>query len=171
MNKNQRQLVPALIVLAFLLLLVVSGVWFVATTPTKKNVPVYTLSNPSGRRSCSQCVGDICASASCNIECEYGEGWCNSIVMGGGKTGPFNRDEANRVGLENYDHAEFINFRIILNNEAMETAGVEVGSTVTHVDGEFVKDADRFAELVKDLRGKTLRLMKPDGTRGEVRLG
>lgn len=90
--------------------------------------------------------------------------------MAGGGGGAFNREEANMVGLSKYDHAEFINFRVMVCSKAMEKAGIEVGSTVTHVDGIFINNQDDFAVAVNDLRGKTLRLIAPDNSRREVTL-
>lgn len=158
------------VVLAFIGLLIVIACWLITTRREPPAPPQALFSQNAGVTPCAQCVGDTCANANCNIDCEYGTGWCNSIVRGGGGGGVFNRAEALKVGLEFYDHAAFINFRVIRNNSMMEAAGVPLGSTVTHVNGVYLDNLNDFAAAVLDLRGKKLRLIVQDGSAVEVTL-
>lgn len=111
----------------------------------------------------SKCEGGTCVAASPQFECEYlGEGQCETYVMGGGDGGAFK--------TKTLDHAEFLLQRVTVCSKAMKRAGIEIGDTITHVDGQFFNDVDSFAAAVLDLRGKSLRFIRPDGSRAQVTL-
>lgn len=110
----------------------------------------------------AKCVGTICGPAPINFECEYGDGWCQTIVMGGGGDSPFDVELKHKAPAT-YDHAEFVCQRVRRLSKPMAAAGVMVGDTVTHVDGQFFNDVDSFAAAVLDLRGKELRIIRRDG--------
>jgi hypothetical protein len=111
-----------------------------------------------GRSPCSECIsGQQCSSAACNLECErLGPNQCQTWVMGGGKAGPYEK------GSE--DYAEFLCQRVMRCNEAMTRALFAVGDTVTHVDDRFLVTQAEFAEAVRDLRGKKLRVVDSRGS-------
>lgn len=164
MKKASR--IELLVLLALLLLLAGVAWWLIASRP-EAQTPIQTLlqNNPgSGRSPCSQCVNPNCASASCNMECEYGPDWCTTHVMGGGG-GNFTQ-----AMKQSDDYADFVNFRVIKNCKSMDKAGVPLGSTVTHVNGVYLDNLNDFAAAVLDLRGKKLRLIVQDGSAVEVTL-
>lgn len=173
MNRNQIRILTVTVLL-LALLLAASYCAVVTRKPAEPAPAAQTLLLQGGgggsRTPSAQCVNPNCAAATPNLECEYfgpGQG-CQTWVMGGGGAGAFNRADAERV--DDYDHAEFLSQRVMLNSKAMAAAGVEVGSTITHIDGQFIDNQKEFAAAVLDLRGKTLRIIRPDGSRAEITL-
>lgn len=82
--------------------------------------------------------------------------------MGGGDGGMFQ--------TKTLDHAEFLCQMVTVPSKAMTAAGVPVRAVITHVDGQFFLTTEAFAAAVLDLRGKTLRIIRPDGSRAEITL-
>lgn len=173
MNRNRIRVLTVTVLLAALLS--ITAFWFVHTSqrqPAETPAAVQTLLQPGGgsgpRTPSAQCVNPHCAAASPNMECEYWDGGCQTWVMGGGGGGAFSAALMAKDG--NYDHAEFLAQRVMRNNQAMAAAGIEAGDTVTHVDGLFFPTQKEFADAILDLRGKTLRIIRPNNTIAEVKL-
>jgi hypothetical protein len=114
------------------------------------------------RTSSARCAGSQCFSDAIQYECEYGDGWCTTHVMGGG-------DPPLEGGVDN--RADFIpTYTVFKPNELMKKAGVVAGDAISHIDGKFPKDIEDFAEMVSSLSKGTMLRVWSDGADFDVTL-
>jgi hypothetical protein len=145
-----------------LLVLVVS----ICNQPPKPGPHYALLSDPqteSGGR--SQCLANNCYSAPPNLECRLVGDSCETIVMGGAQ-----QDYSPEMKAKG-EHAEFFMQRVIKNNQAMQSAGIETGDMVTRVNGIYAGSDLEFSKLILSLpKGTKLSLWTNKGERKEVTL-
>lgn len=117
---------------------------------------------------CERCDGGgTCLQATCNFECKKIGDACETIVMGGfGDPPPEGLSKAVRDSAARFSQT----FRIEQCTELMTDAGLVVGEEVTHVNGQFPRGLDEFAEMVKDLSKGTVLKVWRKGQRLDVTL-
>jgi hypothetical protein len=101
----------------------------------------------------AKCEDGICVQASPNMECEYGDGWCTTHVMG--------------YGDDQYQlYKATPGMRVSLVSERLESLGVEVGDVIIAIDGKNLHSLDRAAKLSEKVgSGTKLTVIKSDGGR------
>lgn len=110
----------------------------------------------------ARCAGTYCLGAEPQYECEYGDGWCQTHVMG---------DPGMGGGLAEQPRADFLpTYTVIVPNELMEKAGIVPGDAITHIDNCFPNNMDDFATLVADLPAGTILKVWRDGKHQDVTL-
>ena len=110
-----------------------------------------------GRTKSAKCEDSVCVQATPNLECEYGDGWCQTHVMGGGGGNP---DES--VWLFEATPG----LRVSLVAPRLEALGLEQGDVITHINGKNLHSLERAAALAANIQaGTELRITKADGAR------
>jgi hypothetical protein len=148
------------------IVLVLAFAWFslVSQSPTQVKPLVAVQNNQGG---CSQCLGNHCYAAPCNLECRLVGDGCETIVMAGGMAGAYSPE----VKANGGDYAEFFIQRVVRNNAAMEAAGIQLGDTVTRVNNIYAGSDLEFAKLVLSLpKGTVLTLLNKDSQQRNVTL-
>lgn len=126
-----------------------------------------------GYGGCSQCLGNNCYQAPCNMDCNTSGDRCETVVMGGAQF-EFNLDTKTQDG----DYAQFnmgnSNSSAAIverNNAAMKDAGIAIGDKVLSVNGESAKTDLEFAKLVLKLpKGTKLTVQKASGEKADKTL-
>jgi hypothetical protein len=146
---NKKQTIFIVCCVALLLLVVVVSIRNVP--PKQQAQPVGLLQgDPPPQGGCSQCLGNNCYSAPCNMDCVPVGNGCETRIAGGAEQ-PYTRD----TKANNGDYAEFYLQIVLKNNEAMEKAGVQYGDLVTRVNGVYAGSDEQFAKLVLSLPAGT----------------
>lgn len=131
------------------------------------NTPFSNTQSLSSFGGCSQCLGNQCYAAPCNMDCRpVGDG-CETIVAGGGEGGMYSPE----TKAANGDYAEFFMQGVIKNNNAMVKAGIKVGDVVERVNGIYAGSDLEFAKLVLHLpNGTVLKVKRSNGKTENITL-
>lgn len=119
--------------------------------------------------SCAQCVGRDCASAPCHLGCEYGNGWCQTVVSGfmAGEIGNLMDDDTKPLPL--FTGVMGLPLRTVRPDLA--ALGAQVGDILTHINNEYIGgDINRLAELSPALKKGDSLILWRNGKRVDVEL-
>ena len=157
-------------IVAFVAFVIIVAVFFFVTRPPastpKQAVAILQGDPPPEGGGCSQCLGNNCYSAPCNMDCLPVGSGCETRVAGGAQ-----QEYTPETKKNGGDYAEFSMQRVLKLNMAMEKAGVEIGDTVTRVNDIYAGSDLEFAKLVLKLpKGTRLSLWTSKGEKREVTL-
>ncbi len=110
-----------------------------------------------GVTACAECIGRSCVTAGCNLSCEYGSSWCNTVVSG------FMKGNSKPLFTGVYGYP------LYGIDERLTGKGIEEGDLLTHVNDEYIRSLDELAKATEAIdAGTTFRIRKRDGRRIEV---
>jgi hypothetical protein len=115
---------------------------------------------------CEACVLDNCIQSSCNKECRYVGGTCETIYLG------FGGDEGLMAMRENNEKMfHGVNWRMKVQPTLQIVDGAFSRQSITHIHGKQISTIDNWQEVIAGLKdGDKLITRDVDGKRWEITL-